>query len=109
MIENQIKTIRTYTDFFEEVKLGEGNDVDKLYDIVGMGSEKPIFYIDFLPSYTQAKFTIANTDVFIRAYIPLKLYLDGKDITKGETLSIAIKNGEFKVMEIIQEKYEILE
>lgn len=103
MIENQIKTIDTHNTFKENLIGGEGVIVDSLYEYTGL--DPKTCHIDILHSYMWGEFTISGYDVFIKTYVPLKIYVDGANISKGETLQLVIKNGEPKI-QIIQLKYK---
>ena len=85
--ENQCNTLLEFTKLIANLK----DRKKAVYDFLDLDDSE--FQLDFDYENMHVELCMGDCDVEIIANIPMKIYLDGKDISKNEDLFVFIKNG----------------
>ena len=103
LLINQKKCLEVQELYLQKLDEGDEEIDNDLHLCLGLS--KNLCHVEPLTSLHNSYFITSLENVKIICDIPLRLYVEGNDISKGETLHLVISNGVPK-LEIVQRKYK---
>lgn len=89
--KNYNRTKAVYNEFINKVNKDE-HSKEELHKLV-LGGLDTDFKVEIDSESIYYDLSMEDTNCSIFAFLPLKIYLDEKDISKGEQLTLYINNG----------------